>query len=88
MIDPVILEDPIIKDWIHSTMEMRMDCKIHNFTFSYAHSRIFQNYIEFRCSGDTYDEEDRFAMTDKIMVRTEDLPMRVRDYKIYRIIGK
>jgi len=85
MIDPVILEDPIIKDWIHSTMEMRMDCKIHNFTFSYGCSGIFQDYIEFKCSGDDGKE---FVFLDRIMVRTEDLPMRVRDYKIYRIIGK
>ena len=84
---PNEVENPLIKEWAHHTMESRKGHKIYNFWTSYELYDWFDGKkIKFHCSGDD-NQPNGFIYMDSFTIQSNDLIPIVRDYQLSKLIS-
>lgn len=78
------LENSLIKEWAHHTMEKRKGHKVYNFCCKFKIS-IFNTYIVFNCSGDD-NEPNGYIYMDTFQIDADNLTTTIRDYQLSKLI--
>jgi hypothetical protein len=86
MTDLPELNNPLIKEWAHHTMEKRKGHKVHNFWAQFEFGGIFAKQIVFHCSGDDNQPNELIYM-DTFQIPAEDLTETIREYQLSKILS-
>ena len=83
-----INNNPILYQYVKSTMEKRKGHIVHNFWFKCELKSVGfgKSVVVFKCSGDD-NERNGMIFVDQFVINTKDLEIEIREFKLLKLLS-